>query len=241
MTLCYDSTNPQQIPTSAPIVAGYIDGLYAWSPSEWALFPNAQHVTITVFGAAGARVADCESGDLTVKASALWAQREVSAGRRPTIYSDTSSYSSIVAACNQIGVSRGAWDWWAADPTGGPHLVASSVATQFAWNKLGQTNGRNVDISVTDGSWPGSITPVSPSKPVTVGIAPTTDGKGYWIAAADGGVFAYGNAPFYGSLGGQKLSAPIIDIAACGSGYYLIGADGAVYAFNCTYFGGTNQ
>jgi hypothetical protein len=67
------------------------------------------------------------------------------------------------------------------------------------------------------------------------------DGKGYWIAAADGGVFAYGSAPFYGSLGGKTLSAPIIDIAACGSGYYLIGADGAVYAFNCTYFGGTNQ
>jgi hypothetical protein len=241
MTTCYDSTTPSQIPADAPIVAGYIDGLYAWKPADWARF-SGQHVTITVFGAAGAQVADVERGDLTPQQGADWARRELAAGRRPTIYSDRSTWPTVVGL---LGAEARLVSWWAADPTGTPHLVPGSACTQYAWNQLGQTGGKNVDISVTNGVWPGTITPVpptpsAPKKPVAVAIEACSTG-GYWIAAADGGVFAYGGAPFHGSLGGKTLSAPIVDIAASGAGYYLVGADGAVYAFNCTYYGGTNQ
>ena len=38
-------------------------------------------------------------------------------------------------------------------------------------------------------------------------------GGGYWVADADGGVFAFG-APFFGSMGGIPLNAPIVGIAA---------------------------
>ena len=40
----------------------------------------------------------------------------------------------------------------------------------------------------------------------------TTDGKGYWLVAADGGIFTFGDAGFYGSMGGQHLNAPVVDI-----------------------------
>jgi len=65
-----------------------------------------------------------------------------------------------------------------------------------------------------------------------VGMAPTQDGGGYWIAAADGGIFSFG-APFYGSLGGTTISSPIRTMSASldGKGYYLMGNDGALYAF----------
>ena len=40
------------------------------------------------------------------------------------------------------------------------------------------------------------------NKPI-VGMAATPDGKGYWLVASDGGIFAYGDAAFYGSTGGH--------------------------------------
>ena len=41
-----------------------------------------------------------------------------------------------------------------------------------------------------------------------VGMAATPDGKGYWLVGADGGIFSFGDAPFYGSTGGQFISGP---------------------------------
>ena len=65
--------------------------------------------------------------------------------------------------------------------------------------------------------------------------------QGTFLAARDGGVFAYGTAPFAGSLGGQHLNAPIVGIAATGDGqgYWLVGADGGVFAFGDAPFVGS--
>ena len=41
--------------------------------------------------------------------------------------------------------------------------------------------------------------------------------KGLLAAAADGGVFSFGSAPFEGSMGGSPLNAPVVGIAALGS------------------------
>ena len=38
-----------------------------------------------------------------------------------------------------------------------------------------------------------------------VGIAPTRDDKGYWLVASDGGVFAFGDAAFHGSMSATSL------------------------------------
>ena len=38
-------------------------------------------------------------------------------------------------------------------------------------------------------------------------MAATPDGKGYWLVASDGGIFAFGDAPFYGSTGGSPQQA----------------------------------
>jgi hypothetical protein len=41
-------------------------------------------------------------------------------------------------------------------------------------------------------------------------MAPTPDGRGYWLVAADGGVFTFGDAHFYGSAGNVTLNKPIV-------------------------------
>ena len=47
-----------------------------------------------------------------------------------------------------------------------------------------------------------------------MGMAATPDGRGYWLVASDGGIFAFGDARFYGSTGARNLNRPIVGIAA---------------------------
>jgi hypothetical protein len=65
--------------------------------------------------------------------------------------------------------------------------------------------------------------------------------QGYYLAAADGGVFTFGHAVFHGSLGGVHLDKPIVGITGPGdgSGYYLAAADGGVFTFGSVSFHGS--
>ena len=67
---------------------------------------------------------------------------------------------------------------------------------------------------------------------------------GYWLVAADGGVFTYGNPPFEGSAGGLHFNAPVVGMAATpnGGGYWLAGSDGGVFAYgNAGFYGSTGN
>ncbi len=72
-------------------------------------------------------------------------------------------------------------------------------------------------------------------------MAPTPHGQGYWLAAADGGVFTYGDAGFYHSLVGTPLNKPVVGIAGTpdGRGYWLAAGDGGVFPFGDAYFEGS--
>jgi len=64
---------------------------------------------------------------------------------------------------------------------------------------------------------------------------------GYWLVAADGGVFSFGSAGFYGSTGGIKLNQPIVGMAPTptGDGYWFVARDGGVFAFGDAGFHGS--
>ncbi|MBL7258638.1 C40 family peptidase [Paractinoplanes lichenicola] len=66
-----------------------------------------------------------------------------------------------------------------------------------------------------------------------VDMAPTPTGNGYWLTATDGGVFSYGDARFYGSMGGKALNKPMVAVVptGSGSGYWTVAADGGVFAY----------
>ena len=70
-------------------------------------------------------------------------------------------------------------------------------------------------------------------------MAATPDGGGYWLVAADGGVFAFGDATFSGSMGGRPLIAPVVGMAAdsASGGYWLVASDGGVFSFAAPFHG----
>ena len=85
----------------------------------------------------------------------------------------------------------------------------------------------------------GSLT-FQPNMPI-VGMAATPDRRGYWLVAADGGVFSFGDAQFYGSTGAIHLNQPIVGMAPShdGRGYWMVAADGGVFSFGDAPFYGS--
>jgi hypothetical protein len=65
-------------------------------------------------------------------------------------------------------------------------------------------------------------------------------GSAYWLAASDGGIFSFGGAPFYGSMGGKPLNEPIVGMAPTmdGLGYWEVASDGGIFTFgDAGYYG----
>ena len=73
------------------------------------------------------------------------------------------------------------------------------------------------------------------------GPSPGPVATGYRMVARDGGVFAFGDAQFFGSEGGKPLNKPVVDITGTGTGkgYWLYASDGGVFAFGDATFAGS--
>lgn len=77
----------------------------------------------------------------------------------------------------------------------------------------------------------GVVAPNPPGPPQPIAVRSSTP-PGYWLGAADGGVFSFG-VPFLGGLaGGVPLDSPIAGIAAVpgGAGYNLAEGNGTVFS-----------
>ncbi|MEW6471854.1 MAG: S8 family serine peptidase [Actinomycetota bacterium] len=137
---------------------------------------------------------------------------------------------------------------WAANPG----LTAQQVAARLM-NTADSVPGTGVDfasgeVNVGRAVAGAAALPLQTTSPgvatsisvTSVPVGPT--GKGYWLAASDGGIFSYGNATFLGSTGGVSLNKPIVGVAATptGKGYWLVASDGGIFAFgDAGFFGST--
>ena len=78
------------------------------------------------------------------------------------------------------------------------------------------------------------------SAPIVAGVG-TPSGNGYWLAGADGAVYAFGDAGYHGSMSGKPLNGRIVALAATpsGNGYVLLGSDGGIFTFGDAQFYGS--
>ena len=159
--IMYDSVNMGAIPTSATLVAFYVDGLYANGTACKARFPHAIRVPIAVFPSTNDGVVlDCETGDATPSQCPGWVVKRRAAGVDPTVYCSESVWPQVQAAFAANKVAQPHY-WIAAYPGIGPQLYAGSIAHQYA-DPPG--SGGNFDLSVVADYWPGvdSKTPIQP-------------------------------------------------------------------------------
>lgn len=145
--LIYDSVTPTSIPAHQQ-VATYANGAYAASASSVA---GRGHVLwIDTNGSdPKANVLDVEPGDATPAGAAVWVHARLGADRSATaiVYTMLSDWQQVKA--NVSGLPN--WmqshvRYWIADPTGVPHVVPGSNATQWYW-------GNNYDITTANPSF----------------------------------------------------------------------------------------
>ena len=131
-----------------------------------------------------------------------------------------------------------------ASPGGATATVTGTAGSAAV---TGLTPGTTYTFTVTStnvgGTGPPSLpsnTVVAPGTPPATGTTGVTEG--YTMVAADGGIFTYGDASFYGSTGGMALNKPIVGMArtADGDGYWLVASDGGIFSFgDASFYGST--
>jgi hypothetical protein len=133
---------------SIALVAFYIDGIYAWTASEIALFPRSVHVRIAVhWTTRDGHVIDCETGDATPAQAAAWAhQRRLDGYAWPTVYCSVSAQAAVIAAFQAIHEPMPLW--WLAHYDNVDVLPAGAIAKQYA-------DPGPLDRSVVADYWPG--------------------------------------------------------------------------------------
>ena len=148
LRVMYDAVTPRNIPASAEMVAGYVDGRYAWSAADWARFPGAVKVKIAVFASTNdGHVLDVERGNATPVEAPGWVLKRRAAGVDPTVYCSAAAWPAVREAFAAAHVPEPHW-WIAAYPGIGATLYPGTVAHQYA-------DPGPYDVSVVADYWPG--------------------------------------------------------------------------------------
>lgn len=161
--IMYDSVTASNIPLTAGAVAGYVDGLYAWSAADWNRWGSGViKVRIAVsYRTNNGDVLDIEPGNDTTHNGrvlgdniATWVRARLSAGLlRPVLYVNDSEWADVRAAMALAQLDDKV-EYWVSEPTGKQHIPEGAVACQYGWDgKFGY------DLSLLSSDCPWALPP----------------------------------------------------------------------------------
>jgi hypothetical protein len=131
----YDSVTPTEIPASGQDVATYANGSYQASWSE--LRGRHDVLWIDTNGSdPSCNVLDVEPGDATPSGAAQWVEERLTSHPNDIaiVYTMLSEWQQVKDAVGSLpGQMQSHVQYWIADPTGIPHIVPGSDATQWYW------------------------------------------------------------------------------------------------------------
>lgn len=156
----YDGVDATRLPTSAQMVAGYVDGLYRWSDADWGRFPNAVKIRIAVFSQTNdGHVLDEEPGNATPAESVDWVLMRRRAGIDPTVYCNQFDPDTGWPAVRAAFLARDVPEphYWVAHYDGIATIPAGAIGKQHTDD---EPNGW--DLSVIADHWPG-VDPALPT------------------------------------------------------------------------------
>jgi hypothetical protein len=134
--LIYDSVTPTSVPWGKS-VAAYANGHYRASVSDVAHHDNVLWIDINGSNP-DAMVLDVEPGDATPAGAAHWVRARLNRHRNSIaiVYTFRAAWPSVKHHVRGLpSWMRSRVHYWIADPTGVPHVIPGSSATQWYWGK----------------------------------------------------------------------------------------------------------
>lgn len=157
----YDSVTSADIPLGALVVAGYVDGLDAWSEADWARHAKAAQVRIAISrNTIDADVLDVETGDETEGGALVWVLAKRNRGEPSVVYIQESRWAYLRAVFANAGQPPPpVWlAWWDGVAT----IPAGAFAKQYANPTLSHGH---YDLSVVPDYWGGVDPPPTVAPP----------------------------------------------------------------------------
>ena len=236
--------------------------LVAISPPNSSGTLSTQVVTLSGFSLANS------SDDFTYNVSPSMQQTNVSLSVVPnpaTVGEPVALTATVTSGGQQIGVgtvtfslgsnsvgsvqvsAQGTATFSLTNLTAGTYSVGANYS---GYGTYGSSSALAIDLVVEQGSGsptttqPGSPTTTQPGSPTTTPTTttpPQVSATSYYEVASDGGLFSFGDAQFYGSMGAKPLVAPIVSMATTpdGKGYYEVASDGGIFSFGDAQFYGS--
>jgi hypothetical protein len=163
-----------------------------------------------------------------------------SATPSPAVVGDTVTYSATVSGpsgtpTGSVTFDLGGGTLCSATLSGGSGSCTSSAAPEGNPDDITVYYSGDTTYRGSTGGLQLPVNALAPPPP------PPPPSHGYWLVGSDGGIFSFGSAQFYGSMGGIALQRPVVGIVptADRGGYWLDASDGGVFSFGDTQFYGS--